>query len=181
MDDVLIEKVKSGNDHAFRLLVERYKSHIYKSVYAVLLNQKDAEDAAQEVFLKIYHSLPQYGNQGFKTWITRIAVNHAIDMKRKHMRRQEDRMVEVESSNQKVAYTESTEDVALENELRQLVRNRLDELPDNYRDVMIGFYIKEKTYQQLAEEQHIQVKSIETKLYRARQWMKKHWKEEDFS
>lgn len=181
MDDVLIEKVKSGNDHAFRLLVERYQPHIYISVYAVLRNQKDAEDATQEVFLKIYHSLPQYENQGFKTWITRIAVNHAIDMKRKHVQRREDRMVEVQSSNLKVAHTESTEDVALENELRQLVRNRLDELPDNYRDVMIGFYIKEKTYQQLAEEQHIQVKSIETKLYRARQWMKKHWKEEDFS
>ena len=145
MDDALIEKVKSGNDHAFRLLVEKYKSHIYKSVYAVLHNQKDAEDAAQEVFLKIYHSLPQYENQGFKTWITRIAVNHAIDMKRKHVRRREDRMVEVQSSNLKVAQTKSTEDVTLENELKQLVRNWLDELPDNYRDVMVGFYIKEKT------------------------------------
>lgn len=181
VDAVLIEKVKSGNDHAFRLLVEKYQEHIYKTVYAVLRNQKDAEDAAQEVFVKIYNSLPQYKNQGFKTWITRIAVNQAIDRKRKHVCRREDMMNEIQSSNLSALQIESTEQVVLVNEVKQLVRKRLDELPDNYRDVMVGFYIKEKTYQQLAEEQQIQVKSIETKLYRARQWMKKHWKEEDFS
>lgn len=181
MDAALIEKVRSGNDHAFRLLVEKYRTHVYKSVYAVLRNQKDAEDASQEVFVKIYISLPRYKNQGFKTWITRIAVNHAIDMKREHVRKRESMEEEMQSSNLKIPYMESTEQVVLMNEIKQLVRSRLDELPDNYRDVITGFYIEEKTYQQLAKEQGVQVKTIETKLYRARQWMKKHWKEEEFS
>ncbi len=78
-DAVLIEKVKNGNDHAFRLLVEKYRNLIFHIVYGILRNEKDAEDAAQEVFIKIYTSLPQYEKQGFKTWISRIAVNHAID------------------------------------------------------------------------------------------------------
>ncbi|MFZ3580074.1 RNA polymerase sigma factor [Virgibacillus sp. DJP39] len=181
MDETLIEKVKSGNDHAFRLLVEKYRIHIYKSVYAVLRNHKDTEDAVQEVFLKIYHALPQYKNQGFKTWITRIAVNHAIDSKRKHIRRQEDIQIDNESSNLNVSQTDSLEQVVLDNEMKRLVRNQLNELPDNYREVMIGYYINEKTHKQLAEEQQVQIKSIETKLYRARQWIRKHWKEEDFS
>lgn len=63
---------------------------------------------------------------------------------------------------------------------RKLLREKLNDIPDNYRDVIYGYYIAEKSYQQLAEEQNVQVKTIETKLYRARIWLKKHWKEEDF-
>lgn len=58
MDDQLIEKIKSGNDHAFRILVEKYRNLVFHTAYGVLRNEKDAEDAAQEVFLKIYTSLP---------------------------------------------------------------------------------------------------------------------------
>ncbi|MGE8205313.1 sigma-70 family RNA polymerase sigma factor [Heyndrickxia sp. NPDC080065] len=175
---MLIEKVKNGNDHAFRILVEKYRMHIFHTVFAILRNQQDAEDAAQEVFLKIYASLPQYENQGFKTWITRIAVNHAIDMKRKKVRRREDQTVEFQP--EEFRGKNNTEELVLLKEKKSILSKRLVELPDNYREVVEGFYIKEKTYQQMAEEQKVQVKTIETKLYRARLWMKKHWKEDDF-
>ncbi|RDW20235.1 RNA polymerase subunit sigma [Oceanobacillus arenosus] len=182
MDETLIEKAKNGNDHAFRLLVEKYRAQIYKSVYPVLRNQKDAEDAAQEVFLKIYTSLPKYENQGFKTWITRIAVNHAIDIRRKKVRRREESANDMEPIEHEASQVEkSTEQTIIEKERKQYIRSRLEELPESYRGIIIGFYIMEKTYQQLAEEQQVQVKTIETKLYRARKWMKKHWKENDFS
>lgn len=178
MDTMLIEKVKSGNDHAFRILVEKYRLHIFHSVFAILRNQQDAEDATQEVFLKIYASLPNYENQGFKTWISRIAVNHAIDIKRKKIRRKEDQTLELQP--EKYQTQTSTEEMVLLKEKQSLISKRLDELPDNYREVIEGFYIKEKSYQQMAEEQKVQVKTIETKLYRARLWMKTHWKEDEF-
>ncbi|HEY4553047.1 MAG TPA: sigma-70 family RNA polymerase sigma factor [Bacillaceae bacterium] len=180
MDDALIERIKNGNDHAFRLLVEKYRTAVFHTVYSVLRNEKDAEDAAQEVFMKIYTSLPQYEKQGFKTWITRIAVNHAIDMKRKKVRRQEDMNVEYEEASH-APPDDSVELQVIKREKKQLIRKRLDELPPNYKEVVEGFYIREKTYQELADEQDVQVKTIEVKLYRARQWMKKHWKEDDFS
>lgn len=176
----MIDKVKSGNDHAFRLIVEKYRHDIFRTIFAILRDQKDAEDASQEVFMKIYTSLPTYENQGFKTWITRIAVNHAIDMKRKQNRRKED-VVEEINEPAEIARPKSLEDQVIDLDRRRLVRERLHELPDNYRDVIYGYYIKEKSYQELAEEQNVQVKTIETKLYRARHWMKKHWKEDDFS
>lgn len=175
---MLIEKVKSGNDHAFRILVEKYRLHIFHSVFAILRNQQDAEDATQEVFLKIYASLPNYENQGFKTWISRIAVNHAIDIKRKKIRRKEDQTLELQP--EKYQTQTSTEEMVLLKEKQSLISKRLDELPANYREVIEGFYIKEKSYQQMAEEQKVQVKTIETKLYRARLWMKTHWKEDEF-
>jgi len=169
-----------GNDHAFRLLVEKYRNDVFRTIFAVLRDQKEAEDAAQEVFMKIYTSLPQYQNQGFKTWMTRIAVNHAIDVKRKQVRRKGEI---VETLEQQALGTpkDGIEKELIENERQRLVMKRLNELPDNYRDVIYGFYIAEKSYQELADEQKVQVKTIETKLYRARHWMKKNWKEDDFS
>lgn len=179
-DQILIKKILDGNDHAFRLLVEKYRTELFRTIYAVLRNQKDAEDATQEVFMKIYRSLPQYENQGFKTWMKRIAVNHAIDMKRKQTRRHED-MVEAFEYDSLTSPRDHVEVIVITEEKRRLVRERLEDLPDNYREVVHDFYIAEKSYQQMAEEQQVQVKTIETKLYRARHWMKKHWKEDDFS
>lgn len=143
-------------------------------------DQKEAEDAAQEVFMKIHHSLPTYENQGFKTWMTRIAVNHAIDVKRKKERRREDVLEEVNDEISGLTKVGIDSEILLK-EKRQLVREKLDELPDNYREVIYGFYIAEKSYEQMAFEQNVQVKTIEMKLYRARHWMKRHWKEDDFS
>ncbi len=179
-DQVLIQKVKSGNDHAFRLLVEKYRLDVFRTIYAVLRDEKEAEDAAQEVFMKIYTSLSQYEDQGFKTWVKRIAVNHAIDVKRKKDKRQED---SIESAGYDLygGQREQVETEVINRARQKLVLQRLEELPDNYRHVIYDFYIREKTYQQMAKEQNVQVKTIETKLYRARIWMKKHWKEDDFS
>jgi RNA polymerase sigma factor (sigma-70 family) len=172
--------VLEGNEHAFRLLVEKYRNDVFRTVFAVLRDQKEAEDAAQEVFMKIYTSLSHYENQGFKTWMTRIAVNHAIDVKRKQARRREE-VVDALEQQALGTQRDSVEKEIIENDQRKLVRKRLDELPENYREVIYGFYIAEKSYQQMAKEQKVQVKTIETKLYRARSWMKKNWKEDDFS
>ena len=174
-DQVLIEKVLSGHDHAFRLLVEKYQNDLFRVIYAVLRDQKEAEDAAQEVFLKIYTSLPKYENQGFKTWITRIAVNHAIDVKRKRDRRQED-VTDSVGNEFLNPQSISVETEVINAERQRLVHKKLNELPENYQKVIYDFYIAEKSYQQMAEEQNIQVKTIETKLYRARNWMKKQMK-----
>ncbi|MDR4318437.1 RNA polymerase subunit sigma [Niallia circulans] len=161
------------------MLVEKHRDYLFRSIYSVLKDQKEAEDATQEVFIKIYTSLPKYENQGFKTWITRIAINHAIDMRRKKQRRKEEMAEELESH----IGGSQTDDVELEvlrRERQRLVQKRLEEVPANYRDVIYGFYIQEKSYQEMAAEQNVQVKTIETKLYRARLWIKTHWKEEEF-
>ena len=179
VDEALIEKAKQGNDHAYRLLVEKYQNYIFQAVYGVLRNREDAEDAAQEVFLKIYHSLPKYENQGFKTWIRRIAVNHAIDIKRKKIRRMEDQQVEYEEYYSPPAT--SVEHNVLTIERKEMLVKRIEELPKNYQSVVKGFYLEEKTFAELSEEENVKPKSIEVRLFRARQWMKEHWKEDDFS
>nr|WP_090886036.1 sigma-70 family RNA polymerase sigma factor [Evansella caseinilytica] len=179
-DQALIQQVLRGNDHAFRILIETYRGLIYKAVYGVLRNEKDAEDAVQEVFLKIYSSLPKYHGKGLKSWMIRIAVNHAIDMKRKRDRRREEIIDDVEIRSLP-STMESVEGEIIHREMRQYIHGRIHELPENYRNVVFGYYIKEKSLQQLAAEERINEKSVRVKLHRARKWMKKRWKEDDFS
>jgi RNA polymerase sigma factor (sigma-70 family) len=162
--------------------VERYRTYLYQVVLSVVRHPKDAEDVTQEAFLKIYRSLSQYRQQGFKTWITRIAVNKAIDHTRKLRNAKEETVASMEEWVPDGGPPEGSwvEEILLRKEKSAHFYRRLQELPDNYRDVVIAFYIEEKSYQQIAADQTIELKTVESKLYRARQWIRKHWKEEDF-
>lgn len=178
-DEEIIQHILDGESAVFRLLIDRYKEHLFRIAYSVLHHPKDAEDAAQEAWVQIYASLPGYRFNGFKTWITRIAVNKAIDYKRRSMK-----PVELTASVEDLAgVAGSNQDVqkaVLRNHLKERMKRKLDEVPENYREVLYAFYFEEKTYQEIAREQGIEIKSVESKLYRAKNWIRKRWKEEEF-
>ena len=169
--------------------MQKYGPHIYKTVYAVLQSSHDAEDVTQEVLLQIYRSLPTYRLDGIKTWITRIAINKAIDWRRSRLRRPEQLV------NSSVADTDaySTSDVdgwqarapaaeaqAMERSSKLQLTEQLQQLPENYRAIVKSYYIEDKSYEEIAHETGLQIKGVETRLYRARNWMKRHWRREDF-
>ncbi len=111
--------------------------------------------------------------------MTRIAVNYAIDVKRKKQR-QHEMILEPDDLPGLSSSEETVVTPLLRKEQRELVKNRLHDMPANYRKVIEAYYIAEKSYKQIAQEQQVEIKTVETKLYRARNWMKKHWKEDDF-
>ncbi|MGY4758087.1 RNA polymerase sigma factor [Paenibacillus caseinilyticus] len=169
-----------GDREAFRELVERYGTDLYKAVYSVLHSAGDAEDVTQEVLLKIYSSLPQYRHGGLKTWLTRIAVHKAIDYKRSKDRKREQLTEEWEAIGEAARSPGSpVEEKVLRRDRRERVRENLERLPGAYRDVVVAFYLEDKSYQQIADEQQVAVKTVESKLYRAKQYMRKAWREED--
>ncbi|MBD2871625.1 sigma-70 family RNA polymerase sigma factor [Paenibacillus arenilitoris] len=160
-----------------------YGPYIYRTVNAVLHSPHDAEDVTQEVLLQIYRSLPECRLDGLKTWITRIAVNRAIDFKRGKARRPEElageeRMSELRKDD--LAEMPAAEAEAMEQEDKRQVRARIESLPDRYREVVTAFYMEDKSYEQIAAETGLERKSVESRLYRARNWMKRHWRKEDF-
>lgn len=159
--------------------MNKYQSYLYHVAFSVLRSSKDAEDVTQEALLKIYASLPQYQHQGFKTWITRITVNKAIDYKRSLERKREQLTDEPELLIP-VNPTHTVEEEVLHNHRRRRIRECLEDMPDNYRDVVVAFYIEDKSYQEIAIEQGVTLKTVESKLYRAKQWIRKHWKEEEW-
>ncbi|WP_438435179.1 RNA polymerase sigma factor [Gorillibacterium sp. sgz500922] len=180
-DEAIVAAVLAGETEAFRLLVERYRMYLYHVALSVVRNPKDAEDVTQEAFLKIYSALPGYRQQGFKTWITRIATNQAIDQARKLRRRREEpddpAFLGAEVMDDSLP---PQEERLLDRERRELLHRRINELPENYRDVVLAYYFHEKSYQEIADMQNVQMKTVESKLYRARQWIRRHWKEEEF-
>ncbi|WP_244226543.1 RNA polymerase sigma factor [Paenibacillus protaetiae] len=173
-----------GGPAAYEPFVLEYGPYIYRTVFAVLRTPQDAEDVTQEVLLQIYRSLPAYRNEGLKTWMTRIAVNKAIDYKRYKARRPDmdagDEAAQEESAAYRHGLLPTTEEQVLEREKRDRMRLRIAELPETYKEVVVAYYIEDKSYEQIAGETGLERKSVESRLYRARSWMKKHWQKEDF-
>ncbi|UVI29907.1 sigma-70 family RNA polymerase sigma factor [Paenibacillus spongiae] len=179
----------------------------------MLRHTKDAEDALQEAFVRIYLSLPQYRGQGFKAWASRIAVNIAIDAQRKRMRKAEVLIGSYEGSAHTTgdghaggersrlgrtsdnaaesigAGTRGTGAIAnhsppaevevLERERCERVRELVEEMPVGYGSVVRSYYLEDKNQREIAAQERIELKSVESRLYRAKRWMRKHWKEED--
>jgi RNA polymerase sigma factor (sigma-70 family) len=163
------------------LLVERYRQYVYQVIFSVLRHAKDAEDVTQECFVKAYYALPQYKYQGFKTWLTRIAMNKAIDQSRKTARHTAHLDASPEPAEGEAAQeSDEVEPQVLRKERSELVRRRIGEMPEGYRDVMTAYYLQDKTFKEIASELGMEPKSVEVKLYRAKQWFRKHWKEEEF-
>ncbi|WP_261808070.1 RNA polymerase sigma factor [Paenibacillus sp. N3.4] len=183
-EHALIERILNGDESAFRELVTAYRHYVFQTIYAIVRHTKDTEDLSQDVWTRIYFSLPQYQMKGFKTWLTRIAVNRAIDFKRSASRKREDVTAEMEASVQTsepvMPHQHEVENEVIMNETARLVRNRLQQIPPNYQDVLTAYYIQHQSYQDIAETQGTTVKTVESKLYRAKQWLRKNWKEEDF-
>lgn len=177
----LITKILQGDQEAFRDLVNLYSQHVFHTAYSVLHDAKEAEDASQEVFVQVFKALPQYRSEGFKTWITRITLNKSIDIKRKLARR----VAVQESEDGEVLERIPSRDADI---LTRLIRKEkkdellqmVSRLPDNHQAVITAFYLEEKNYEQMAAELGVTVKTVESKLYRARQWIRRRWKEEDW-
>lgn len=176
--------MQEGGPEHYGPFVQAYGPYIYRTVFAVLHSPHDAEDITQEVLLQIYRSLPDCRLDGLKTWITRIAVNRAIDFKRSKARRPEE-LSDSEAMSEKMhddaaAAMPAAELVAIKQADRRQVRERVEEMPENYREVINAYYMEDKSYEQIAAETGLERKSVESRLYRARSWMKRHWRKEDF-
>lgn len=179
-DGELVQRCLNGNQDAFALLVDRYKAYVFAVILHIVSEQTEAENIAQEVFLQVYRSLSQYRSANFKGWIGKIAAAKAIDWRRAHRQRaQETLMPEVASE---CAAGQSgwqlPEEVLLASENRQRVREICAKLPAVYRDVISRFYFEGKTYQQIAREDETTVKTVESRLYRARHLFRERWEEE---
>ncbi|MFD0617721.1 MULTISPECIES: RNA polymerase sigma factor [Paenibacillus] len=178
-------RIRRGDSAAFRQLIDRYHGHIFQIAYSVVRDRTDAEDIAQNVFIQIHRSLPQYESKGLKTWISRIAMNKAIDYKRKLNRRREDVVedVEVVEGNRPFVASSMESDVLSEvihRDRQARIREQLEHIPELHRQMIESFYLEEKSYDQIALECDISLKTVESRLYRARQWLRTHWKEEDW-
>lgn len=169
-DDELIARVRGGDQEAFATLVERYKRSIYNLAYRLLGSSHDADDAAQETFLRAYTRLATYTPDGrFGAWLSAICSHWCIDTMRARRRRvQTVALGRVPESDRFISQLEGPEEFALIHDSRDEVQGWLGALPQQYRTVLTLRYFQELSYNEIAEALGEPVSTIRMRLFRAR-------------
>lgn len=176
-DEQLIVRAIAGDQNAYAVLVERHSDLVYAIVSRIVLNEADADDVAQETFVRAYHALPRFrGDSKFSSWLYRIAVNRSLT----HLKRKKRRAAALDPTTGARAEVEASlagsregpEEAVLRDERRAAVRAAVAELPARYRAVVTLFYLEEKSYKEVAEILGIPMGTLKTHLHRARALLK---------
>lgn len=164
---------KNGDKPAFNHIGEEYRQPIYNFCYRMLKNEDEAEDAAQEVLMRVYSKLDSYDETRtkFTSWLFAIANYYCIDQLRlrRHQLVSWDDLPTL--SHLFAGETFQPEKVLLKKETNQEVHSLLNVLPPDYRDTIILKYWHYRSCQEIAQTLNTTVSAIKSKLFRARQKM----------
>lgn len=175
-DTELLERIKAGDMSAFDALCTAYDKKVVNIAYSLLSDREDALDAAQEVFVRIYKSIASFrGDSSLSTWIFRITRNVCSDFLRKRkgfvksLDEEEDDEPKLEIPDEKNApHTEYEK-----KERVYVVREAISELDENQRTVLTLFDLNGLSYEEIAEITHVPVGTVKSRLYRAREALRK--------
>ena len=178
----LIEKAKKGDKDSFEEIVDLYKNYVFAIILNFIKDYNEVENVAQEVFLQIYISLPEYKNDNFKAWVSKVASNKSIDWIRKKKSKFREETMEKSDYLIDVVNIEkekTPEDILLQKEKTKEISEMCKSVSPIYEDVIIKFYLEGKSYEEIAEEENVAVKTIASRLYRGRNMLKEKWREKD--
>lgn len=169
-EQVWLEQARLGDKAAFGKLIEAYQSPVYNLAYRMLNNSGEAEEAAQEAFIRAYTRLESYNPEHkFSTWMLSITSNYCIDIirKRRALLLSLDEPLPphpaLMSDNSK-----GPEAQMMMNEQQDMVQSLLNELPDDYRQAVVLRYWYDLSYEEIAEMMDTTVSAIKSRLFRAR-------------
>ncbi|MGI6587946.1 MAG: RNA polymerase sigma factor [Peptococcia bacterium] len=173
----LIQKSREGDQEAFCEIVDLFKAYVFAIILHYTRDHEEAENIAQEVFLQIYRSLPQYRCQNFKAWVGRIAVTKAIDQYRTNLRFKREKAFPTEEilSLASCNTRDDPETIFLQGEQKRRIEEICATLPKVYSRTIRKYYLEEKSYQEIAAEEGISIKSVESRLYRGRKLFRQKW------
>jgi RNA polymerase sigma-70 factor (ECF subfamily) len=168
-DGELIAQYRNGSQAAFDLLVDRYQSKVYTTIYLIVKDQDVAEDLLQDVFVKVVQTIhsDKYTEEGkFQPWLMRIAHNLAIDHFRKAKRYPTILMEDGSNVFNSLQFAESSiEDQRVREETLEMVKKLIDELPEAQKEVLVMRHYLDMSFQEIADQTGV---SINTALGRMR-------------
>jgi RNA polymerase sigma-70 factor (ECF subfamily) len=171
----LVRRVQRGERGAFDLLVLRYQHKVVKLVARLLRDPAEAEDVAQEAFVKAYRALGSFrGDSAFYTWLYRIAVNTARNTMAARQRRPLAYEAELNESEQSVVesrmrHTDTPEASALSDEIHGTVNRAVEALPEDLRTAIILREVEGLSYEEIAEAMDCPVGTVRSRIFRARE------------
>ncbi len=173
----IVVRLQSGDDRAFDELMDRYKRPVVNFVYRMLNDAGDADDVAQEVFVRVYRSIKRFradGRYRFSTWLFQIARNQAIDVLRKRKRRPlEMRAFHEEDGDEPVSPGRSADREAHVKEVGEAVARAVSVLPEKQKTVLILSEYHDHSHAEIASIMECSVKSVESRLARAREALRR--------
>jgi RNA polymerase sigma-70 factor, ECF subfamily len=175
----MVAQVKKGDQEAFEGIVDLFKDKIYRHCYRMVGNGHEAEDLAQETFLRAYRNISKYNNEfKFSTWIFRIATNLCIDRLRK---KKPDYYLdaEVPGTDGATMYSQLSseeplpEQVVTENERWNELQVEIMKLPEKYRTAIVLKYVEDLSLEEISHIMDIPVPTVKTRIHRGREALKK--------
>jgi RNA polymerase sigma-70 factor, ECF subfamily len=164
-----VQRARAGDDDAFATLVETYQTPIYNLCYRMLGEAGEAEDAAQETFLRAYHQLARYDPaRSFKTWLFAIANHHCIDRLRKRRLTWlslDDDLPPHPALNEPSL---GPEEATVRREQTEMLQKLLAKLAPEDRSVVVMRYWYDFSYEEMADATATTVSAVKSRLHRAR-------------
>ncbi|MFA5144323.1 MAG: sigma-70 family RNA polymerase sigma factor [Candidatus Omnitrophota bacterium] len=168
-DTLYIEQFLEGKEAGFEILVRKYQDRVLNIVYSLIGKDRESEDIAQEVFLKVYQGLKFFKKHSqFSTWLYRITVNTTYGFLRKRGRFVRDEGA-IEGG---AAAGEGPRGTLLIKERAAMLRAALEKVPVKFRAAMVLKDIEGLSYSEIAKILRCSIGTVESKIYRARQFLK---------
>lgn len=167
---VWLDQARKGDKAAFGNLIEAYQGPVYNLAYRMLNNSGEAEEAAQEAFIRAYTRLESYNpDHKFSTWMLSITSNYCIDV----IRKRRALLLSIDEPLPPHPALHSDNDKGPEAELmnaeqQELVQRMLQELPEEYRQAVVLRYWYDLSYEEIADMMNTTVSAIKSRLFRAR-------------
>jgi len=165
----LVERCRKGDDEAWRQLVERFGQKVYSIAYHFTLKREDAEELAQEIFLKVFENLHRYdGSYPLAAWLVSLSRNLCIDRYRRRKREKSFRFV----SDEAVAPLLTSEDdpaaEALKKERVKLLFWALSEIPEDLAEILVLRDLDGLAYEEIGRALELPDGTVKSRLFRAR-------------
>lgn len=171
-EEILVKKAKKGDTKAFGELVKRYERYIVNLVYRTLGYSEDAEDIAQETFIKAFTNIKNFKEESkFSTWLSKIAINLCMDKFRSKSSKEENLEEGVWLTIPQNSYYDP-EETAERLEIQERIRKAVASLPEELRIVFVLRELEDLSYDEISKMLNIPMGTVESRLYRARMKLK---------
>lgn len=175
IDKQLVKRVQAGDKRAFDLLVGKYQHKIIALIGRYIYDQDEAMDISQEAFIKAYRALPRFrGDSAFYTWLYRIAINTAKNHLVSRGRRPPDVDIDVSDAQHfegenRLRELESPENSLLRDEIDQVIKNVLQQLPVDLRVALTLREFEDMSYEDISIIMDCPVGTVRSRIFRARE------------
>ncbi|MEP0132595.1 MAG: sigma-70 family RNA polymerase sigma factor [Eudoraea sp.] len=172
-DEDLIDKVIKGENNAYAILVDRYKHMVYTLALKIVKNREDAEEVAQDSFIKAYNALNDFkGESKFSTWLYKIAYYRSLDYLKKNKRQVETTAIDI-SEEYNIASMDDALDRMEVKERAEIIKHAIEKLPAADAVLITLYYFETLSMNEISKVMEIPANTIKVRLFRGRKRLAK--------